>query len=69
MEELIQELEKVCVEQKRLADIEEILWLMRSIAIEATTCEDDKRVTLQEQFHELKNQLIYFETEKREAFR
>lgn len=69
MEELIHELEKVCAEQKRLADIEEVLWLMRSIAIQATTCRDDKRATLQEQFHELNNQLIYFETEKREAFR
>ncbi|MEW8967027.1 hypothetical protein [Exiguobacterium alkaliphilum] len=67
--DLIEELEVVYTEQKRLDELEDLLRTMRSIAIEATTCKDERRVQLQEQFHDLKERVICLETKKREPFR
>lgn len=68
IEDLIAELETVYAEQKRLAEVEDVLQTMRSVAIEAMTCGDERRVQLAVQFHELQTQLTYLETEKREPF-
>lgn len=68
IEDLIAELETVYAEQKRLAEVEDVLQTMRSVAIEATTCSVERRVQLAVQFHELQTQLTYLETEKREPF-
>lgn len=67
--ELIEELEAVYTEQKRLDELEDLLRTMRSIAMEATTCEDDRRVQLQEQFQGLQAQVNYLEAKKQEPFR
>lgn len=69
IENLIAELETVYAEQKRLAEVEDVLQTMRSVAIEATTCSDERRVQLDVQFQELQTQLTYLETQKREPFR
>lgn len=66
---LIEELEVVYTEQKRLDELEDLLRTMRSVAIEATTCEDDRRVQLQEQFQDLQERVICLEAKKREPFR
>lgn len=66
---LIEELDAVYTEQKRLDELEDLLRTMRSIAIEAMTCEDERRVQLQEQFHDVQARVIYFEAKKRESFR
>ncbi|QUE87426.1 hypothetical protein [Exiguobacterium alkaliphilum] len=67
--DLIEELEVVYTEQKRLDELEDLLRTMRSIAIEATTCGDKRRVQLQEQFHDLQARVTYLEAKKREPFR
>ena len=68
IEDIIAELETVYAEQKRLAEVEDVLQTMRFVAIEATTCSVERRVQLAAQFHELQTQLTYLETEKREPF-
>lgn len=57
--DLIEELEVVYTEQKRLDELEDLLRTMRSIAIEATTCGDKRREQLQEQFQGLQAQVNY----------
>jgi len=67
--DLIEELEVVYTEQKRLDELEDLLRTMRSVAIEATTCGGKRRVQLQEQFQGLQAQVNYLEVKKREPFR
>ncbi|MCT4796403.1 hypothetical protein [Exiguobacterium alkaliphilum] len=67
--DLIEELEVVYTEQKRLDELEDLLRTMRSIAIEAATCGDKRRVQLQEQFHDLQARVTYLKAKKREPFR
>lgn len=62
--ELIEELDAVYTEEKRLDELEDLLRTMRSIAIEATTCEDGRRVQLQDQFQDLKERVICLETKE-----
>lgn len=67
--EFIEELEVVSTEQKRLDELEDLLRTMRSIAIEAMTCKDERRAQLQEQFQDLQARVICLEAKKREPFR
>lgn len=66
--DLIEELEAVYTERKRLDELKDLLRTMRSIAIEATTCEDERRVRLQEQFQDLQARVICLEAKKQEPF-
>lgn len=62
---LLKELEAISFEQKRLAELEDLLLTMRSIAYEAITCDEKRRDYLQKQFEELQAQVNFLEAEKR----
>ncbi|TCI64990.1 MULTISPECIES: hypothetical protein [unclassified Exiguobacterium] len=66
--ELQKQLHAIQIEQERLTEVEDVLRTMRSIAIEATQCEDKRRLQLNEQFQELQAHLVYLEREKQEPF-
>ncbi|OGX79822.1 hypothetical protein A6395_04255 [Exiguobacterium sp. SH31] len=66
--ELQKQLHAIQIEQERLAEVEDVLWTMRSIAIEATQCADKRRLQLNEQFQELQANLAYLERKKQEPF-
>ena len=65
MEKLLTELEVVSFEQKRLAELEDLLRTLRSIAYEAITCDAERRDHLQKQFEDLQAQVKFLEAEKR----
>ena len=65
MEKLLKELEAISFEQKRLAELEDLLLTMRSIAYEAIKCDEKRRNHLQRQFEELQAQVKFLESEKR----
>lgn len=65
LEKLLKELEAISFEQKRLADLEDLLLTMRSIAHEVITSDEKRRDYLQMQFEELQAQVDFLEAEKR----
>ncbi|WP_215143904.1 hypothetical protein [Exiguobacterium qingdaonense] len=65
MEKLLIELKAISFEQKRLAELEDLLITMRSIACEAITCDEKRRDHLQKQFEDLQAQVKFLEAQKR----
>ncbi|WP_337874941.1 hypothetical protein [Exiguobacterium sp.] len=65
MEKLLKELEAISFEQKRLAELEDLLLTMRSIAYEAITSDEKRRDHLQKQFEDLQAQVKFIEAQKR----
>ncbi|WP_312049089.1 hypothetical protein [Exiguobacterium profundum] len=55
MEKLLKELEAVSFERKRLAELEDLLRTMRSIAYKAITCDEKRRNHLQRQIRRATN--------------
>lgn len=68
-EELAREWQALETEQKRLIEVEDALRTMRSIAIEATTSDEKRRLHLDDQFQALQFHLARLEREKHEPFR
>ncbi|EPE62730.1 hypothetical protein L479_00922 [Exiguobacterium sp. S17] len=62
------QLNAIYIEQKRLSEVEGVLWTMHSIAIEAKQCANKRRLQLNEQFQELQMHLAYLEREKQAPF-
>ncbi|MBR3061804.1 MAG: hypothetical protein IKG65_05195 [Exiguobacterium sp.] len=61
MQKLLKELEAISFEQNRLAELEDLLRTMRSIAYEAITCDAERRDHLQKQFEDLQAQVKFIE--------
>lgn len=68
-EELAREWQALETKQKLLTEVEDILRTMRSIAIEATTSDEKRRLHLNDQFQALQSHLTRLEREEREPFR
>ncbi|WP_214760031.1 hypothetical protein [Exiguobacterium sp. s129] len=65
MEKQLKELEAVFFEQKRLAELEDLLLTMLSIAYEAIKCDEKRRDYLQKQFEGLQAKVNFLEVQKR----
>lgn len=65
MEKLLTELEVVSFKQKRLAELEDLLRTMQSIAYEAIMSDAERRDHLQKQFEEIQTLVKFLEAEKR----
>ncbi|WP_214758347.1 hypothetical protein [Exiguobacterium sp. s123] len=65
MEKLLEELEAISFEQKRLTELEDLLLTMRSIAYEAIMSDEKRRDYLQKQFEDLQAQVKFIEAQKR----
>lgn len=68
-EELAREWKALETEQNRLTEVEGVLRTIRSIAIEATTSDEKRRLHLNDQFQALQSHLARLEREKHEPFR